>query len=109
MDAYAPTRPIPPATALASAQEWVPTPNVSFKACFLAAGYQIMLGNEEAFTPFSELRDVLMDEKVAIGMTDQAIGRELNKLGLKVHSKKVAGKAIRGRMFIMRPPLDKSS
>lgn len=109
MDAYAPTRPIPPATALASAQEWVPTPNVSFKACFQAAGYQIMLGNEEAFTPFSELRDVLMDEKVAIGMTDQAIGRELNKLGLKAHSKVIDRKAVKGRQFIMRPPLDKSS
>jgi hypothetical protein len=106
MDAYATTRPIPPATALASAEEWVPTPNVSFKACLQAAGYQIMMGNEDAFTSFSELRDVLVADKVAIGMTDQAIGRELNKLGLKVDSKTIGGKTIKGRRFIMRPAMD---
>ena len=106
MDAYATTRPIPPATALQSAKEWVPTPNVSFKACFQAAGYQIMMGNEDAFTSFSELRDVLVADKVAIGMTDQAIGRELNKLGLVVYSKTIGGKTIKGRRFIMRPAMD---
>jgi hypothetical protein len=103
MDAYATTRPVPPATALKSAEEWVPTPNVSFKACLQAAGYQIMMGNEDAFTSFSELRDVLVADKVATGMTDQAIGRELNKLGLVVYSKTIGRKTIKGRRFIMRP------
>lgn len=106
MDAYAPTRPIPPATALKSAEECVPTPNVSFRACLQAAGYQIMIGNEDTFTPFSELKDVLLNDGIATGMSDQAIGRELNKLGLKVDSKRVDGKVIKGRRFIMRPIVD---
>jgi len=110
MDAYATTRPIPPATALKSAEEWVPTPNVSFKACLQAAGYQITLGNQMAFTPYAELKEVLMANGAAAGMSDQAIGRELNKLGLiSAPKREDDGKVIKIRKFIMMPLAMKSS
>jgi hypothetical protein len=105
VDAYATTRPTPPATALQSAEEWVPTPNLSFKACLQAAGYQIMIGDEKASTPFTELRDVLWDGGAATGMSNQAIGRELNKLGLiSAPKREDDGKVIKIRKFIMKPP-----
>jgi hypothetical protein len=48
------------------------------------------------------LKAILVENKVAYGMTDQAICRELNKLGLEPDIKKVLGKSIRVRKFITK-------
>ncbi len=102
MDAYSTSRPTPCKTALASAKEWIPTPKASFLSCLQEAGYQIVKGSDDAFVPFYELKMVLTENGVAYGMTDQAIGRELNKLGLDNIDKKVNGKTIRCRKFITK-------
>lgn len=102
MDAYSTSIPRPPLTALASSQEWIPTPKASFLACLREAGYQIVKGDEDAFVPFSELKAILMENGVAQGMTDQAIGREMNKLGLETIDKKVNSKTIKCRKFITK-------
>lgn len=102
MDAYSSSIPTPPQTALASSKEWIPTPKASFLNCLKENGYQIVKGDEELYVPFCELKAVLMENDVSRGMTDQAIGRELNKLGLEDFVKKCNGKAIRCRKFITK-------
>lgn len=102
IDAYSTSRPIPCKTALASAKEWIPTPKASFLSCLQEAGYQIVKGNEDAYIPFSELKMILTENGVAYGMTDTAMGRELNKLGLEIVDKKVNGKTIKCRKFISK-------
>lgn len=102
MDAYSSTVPRPCKTALASAKEWIPTPKASFMSCLQEAGYQIIKGSDDIYVPFSELKAVLTENGVAYGMTDQAIGRELNKLGLENCDKKINGKTIRVRKFITK-------
>jgi hypothetical protein len=102
MDAYSTTVPRPCKTALASAKEWIPTPKASFLSCLQEAGYQIVKGDDDVYVPFSELKAVLTGNGVAYGMTDQAIGRELNKLGLDNTDKKINGKTIKVRRFITK-------
>jgi hypothetical protein len=102
MDAYSTTIPRPCKSALASAKEWVPTPRASFLSCLQEAGYLIVKGNDDVFVPFSELKAILTENGVAYGMTDQAIGRELNKLGLEGDTKKVNGKSIKIRRFVTK-------
>ena len=102
MDAYSSSIPTPPQTALATAREWIPTPKASFLSCLREAGYQIVKGDEEAFVPFSELKAALLENGVAHGMTDQAIGRELNKLGLETIEKRINGKVTKCRNFIAK-------
>jgi len=102
MDAYSTSIPTPPQTALATAREWIPTPKASFLSCLREAGYQIVKGDEEAFVPFSELKAVLLENGVAHGMTDPAIGRELNKLGLETIERRINGKVTKCRNFIMK-------
>lgn len=102
MDAYSTTIPRPCKTALASAKEWVPTPRASFLSCLQEAGYQIVKECYEAYVPFSELKAILIENGVAYGMTDQAIGRELNKLGLEIDTIKDNGKSIKIRRYIKK-------
>jgi len=102
LDAYSTSPPTPPQTALSTASEWIPTPKASFLSCLREAGYQIVKGDEDAFVPFSELKAALLESGAAHGMTDPAIGRELNKLGLEIIDKRINGKVTNCRKFIMR-------
>ena len=102
MDAYLSHRPVAPSAALASADVWLPKPRASFQSCLQEAGFQIVKGNDELFVPFSELKAVLVEGGVARGMTDQAIGRELNKLGLISHDTRVNGRVTKIRKGITR-------
>lgn len=100
MDAFETKAPTAPATALASAKEWVPAPKQSFKDALTAAGYRIDKNDNNIFVAFSEIKQVLKDAGVCAGMSDQAIGRELNKIGLESLHKKIDGKTIIVRKFI---------
>lgn len=100
MDAFETKAPTAPVTALASAKEWVPAPKQSFKDSLTAAGYRIDKDDHNIFVPFSEIKQVLKDAGVCAGMSDQAIGRELNKIGLESLHKKIDGKTIIVRKFI---------
>jgi hypothetical protein len=102
MDAYSTKIPTPCRTALASAKEWIPTPKASFLSCLQEAGYQIVKGDNEVFVPFSEIKTVLVENGVAYGMTDQAIGRELNKLGLESSDARINGKVTKVRKNIVK-------
>jgi hypothetical protein len=100
MDAYQPTIPVPPRSVLESAYEWIPAPSASFSSCLRQEGYEIVLGDGDAFVPFSDIKRDLVRNGVAIGMTDTAIGRELSKLGLDLVIKKIQKKSIKCRRFI---------
>lgn len=102
MDAYTTKCPSPPKTALASAKEWIPTPKTTILSCLQSEGYQVVKGCEDAFVPFSELKEVLKYGGVINGMTDQAIGRELSKLGLETSEERINGKVTKVRKFIMK-------
>ncbi len=102
MDAYATKCPEPPLTALATAKEWIPVPKANFVSCLQEAGYQIIKGSDEAYTPFSELKEALKNAGVASGMSDQAIGRELTKLGLESSDTRINGKKTVIRKFIRK-------
>lgn len=102
MDAYATKCPAPPLTALATAKEWIPSPKANFGSCLQEAGYQIIKGADDAYTPFSELKEVLKNGGVANGMSDQAIGRELTKMGLDSSDTRINGKVIKVRKFIRK-------
>jgi len=102
MDAYTTSIPTPPQTSLASAKEWIPTPIVSFQSCLMEAGYQIVKGNDDIYIPFSELKSALLESGAARGMTDQAIGRELKKLGLESVEKRIDSKVTKCRKFITK-------
>jgi len=102
MDAYSTSVPRPCKTALTSAKEWIPTPKASFLSCLQEAGYQIIKDCDDVYVPFSEIKAVLKENGVAYGMSDQAIGRELNKLGLETDDKKINGKTIKVRKFIKK-------
>lgn len=100
MDAYRSEKPARCCISMASAAEWVPAPTTSFKEALSAQGYFIDLKDDEAMTPVSELKTVLMNNGVAKGMSDTAIGRELGRLGLDSIIIKQNGKTIRCRKFI---------
>jgi len=68
-----------------------------YQFCLATASLSRLLGGETSL-----LRRGRALSGVAYGMTDQAIGRELNKLGLECDTKKVNGKAIKVRKFITR-------
>jgi hypothetical protein len=100
MDAYTCDIPIPPPSAVASAKVWIPSPKASFISCLREAGYHIMKGDDSLFVPFSELKTVLVNNGVAHGMSDPAIGRELSKLGLETVDRRVNGKVTKCRNSI---------
>jgi hypothetical protein len=104
MDAYMTRCPSPPQTALASAKEWIPTPRTTILSCLLGAGYQIVKGSDDVYVPFSELKEVLRSGGVISGLTDQAIGRELNKLGLESSDIRINGKKTTIRKYIVKLP-----
>ncbi len=100
MDAFECNAPTAPATALASAKEWVPAPKQSFKDALTAAGYRIDKDDNNIFVAFSEIKQVLKDAGVCAGMSDQAIGRELNKIGLESGEKRIDGRVTKIRKNI---------
>jgi len=102
MDSYCEQRPVPPSTSLMSANEWVPAPKKTFIDALNDAGFQIVKGNEDAYVPFSDIKAALKEQGVCNGMSDQAIGRELNKLGLNIDEKRIDGKVTKIRKFIMK-------
>ena len=56
----------------------------------------------DAFIPFNELKGVLLENGIGQGLTDNALGRELSKLGLEPISKFLHGKSIKCRRFIQK-------
>ena len=102
MDAYLTKTPSPPKTVLATAKEWIPTPKATFLSCLQEAGYQIIMGSEDAFTPFYELKEALKNGGVINEMSDQAIGRELTKLGLETFETRINGKKTVTRKYIIK-------
>lgn len=102
MDAYVDYKPNVPRAALASAELWIPKPKASFQNCLRDAGFEIVKGDNDIFTPFSVLKASLVEGGVARGMTDQAIGRELNKLGLLSDVIRIDGRTTNVRRGITR-------
>jgi hypothetical protein len=102
MDAYVDYKPNVPRAALASAELWIPKPKASFQNCLRDAGFEIVKGDYDIFTPFSVLKASLVEGGVARGMTDQAIGRELNKLGLLSDVVRIDGRTTNVRRGITR-------
>jgi phage/plasmid-associated DNA primase len=102
MDAFQNEKPARCSLSMASAREWVPAPSTSFKDVLVASGYVIDTKDEEAWVPFSELKEVLLGSEAAKGMSDTAIGKELERLGLVVNLIKKNGKTIRVRKYIKK-------
>lgn len=101
VDAYKNSIPIPPKCVIESAREWIPAPKQSFKGCLQDEGYKIVT-DPDAFIPFNELKGVLLENGIGQGLTDNALGRELSKLGLEPISKFLHGKSIKCRRFIQK-------
>lgn len=102
LDAFQSSQPAPCSISLSSGKEWVPNPTSSFREVLESNGYVIDTRDDSIYVPFSELKRVLVDADVAKAMSDTAIGRELSKIGLELHTAKVAGKVIKVRKFIKR-------
>lgn len=102
MDAFEKRKPTPGTHSLAAAQEWLPRPTSSLNEVLATLGFIIDLSNNEYFTPFREIKQALEEAKAINGMSDIKIGKELEKLGLTQHCKKINGISIKGRLFIKR-------
>jgi hypothetical protein len=102
LDAFENQQPDPCSVSLSSAKEWVPNPTSSIKDTLENNGYTIDTADDSIYVPFSELKRVLVEAEVAKGMSDTAIGRELEKLGLSSHVVKISGKVARVRKYIKR-------
>ena len=76
--------------------------STSFKEALESAGYRIDTGDEDAWVPFSELKQVLVGCEAAKGMSDIAIGKELGRLGLAVYDKRLNGKTLKVRKYIRK-------
>ena len=100
-EAYHDYLPIPPKCVIDSAHEWIPSPKQSFKGCLLDEGYKVV-ADQDAYIPFNELKTVLLKNGIGQGLTDNALGRELSKLGLDPITKKIQGKSIKCRRFIQK-------
>ena len=102
MDAFEGKKPARCGISIASAREWTPAPSTSFKDALEGAGYVIDTQDEDAWVPFSELKQVLVGCDAAKGMSDTAIGKELGRLGIIACDVKSNGKKYRARKFIRK-------
>lgn len=98
-DAFSPEKPTPPPAVLEATDDYVPAPSTGLMEAVEDAGYRIVAGNEAHF-----VASRLLIDKIKAGgstLSDAKLARELVKLGLKRHSKRVASKVIKGYLGLV--------